>query len=388
MKMKKYIIFIFLLLLTINVYSQGKKGGGKSKIHNTVNVKKNNTTVQKAKKLKQQENRQIGKSLPITSPRNNTGRLEKAESILKHDSRENNSLKNASKHNTIGGRSYRKKEIESNDEIKNSELLPKEKRKYKIIEVNGHNFFKHPINENILFPIKNKNNVEALPEKMKDRKYIKEEFNIISFVEDSKTNQILENQFKKRNLNHSIKNVLDLKNIFIQNHQKSFVLFGHIENENFAFGKGNKIRLNISEIEIAAQESNVNVFFYGCKSSFAQKGSINSGVANNIFSTEAANQLGFAINENDSTWGLINDLASKDVKLIISEEPFGNLGFMETKLSQQRTIGVFASISGTGVIFAIILRPCEDENEDGDCDDEQIKIINKQNQSKHENQRY
>ena len=225
------------------------------------------------------------------------------------------------------------------------------------------------------FQFEQLNNVQALTSRMRNRKYLKEELKVVSFVEDFKTNHILNNHFGSRNLKHSVKNVSDLKNIFAQNNQKSFVLFGHIENGRFAFGKANSIKLKLSEIESAARESNVNVFFYGCKSSFARGGRINSGVANNIYSSEAASRLGFAVNKNNNTWGLFNDLAFNDVKIIISKEPLGNLGFIETQLAQERAIGVFAGISVTGgVLVGIILSHCEDENNDGVCDKDQREL--------------
>lgn len=277
-----------------------------------------------------------------------------------------------------GGRGFNKPSKQNiNSKKGNDKFIFAENRKgYKVTEVDGKRFIQHPTNENILFPIKKLNSIEVLTTKMRGRKYLKEELNVISFVDDFKTNHILNNHFGKRNLNHTIKNVSELKNIFTQNNQKSFVLFGHIENGKFAFGKGNNLKLKLSEIEVAARESNVNVFFFGCKSSFARGGKVNSGVANNIYSTEAASRLGFAINKNNNTWGLFNDLAYKDVKIIISEEPLGNLGYIETKLSQQKTVGVFAGITSTGVVVGVMTSSCEDENEDGICDDEQEELIN------------
>jgi len=64
--------------------------------------------------------------------------------------------------------------------------------------------------------------------------------------------------------------------------------------------------------------------------------------------------LGFAVTKNNNTWGLFNDLAYKDVKIIISEQPLGNLGYIETKLAKQSTVGVVVSITGTGVVVGVI----------------------------------
>ena len=275
-----------------------------------------------------------------------------------------------------GGRGFNNRSKQNiNSKKGNDKFIFAENRKgYKVTEVDGKQFIQHPTNENILFPIEKLNSVEALTIKMRGRNYLKQELNVISFVEDFKTNHILNNYFGKRNLNHSIKSVSDLKNIFTQNNQKSFVLFGHIENGKFAFGKGNNLKLKLSEIEVAARESNVNVFFFGCKSSFAREGGINSGVANNIYSTEAASRLGYAVNKNNNTWGLFNDLAYKDVKIIITEEPLGNLGYIETKLTQQRTVGIVAGVvAGTGVVVGIIMN--SEGSEDGD-DDEEDKYQN------------
>lgn len=231
-------------------------------------------------------------------------------------------------------------------------ILANNRRAYKVTEIDGQKFVQHPNNQNILFPIDKVNDIGALVSKMKSRKYLQEEINVVSFVNDTKTNHILNNYFGKRNLSHKIENVSDLKAVFKQNNQKSHILFGHIENGKFAFGKGNKSELSLREIELAAQESNVNVFFLGCKSSFANKGG--TGTAGNIYSAEAASRLGFAVNKNKDTWGLFNDLAYKDMKIIISEEPIGNLGYIEAKLAkQQNTVGVVVSITSTGVVVGV-----------------------------------
>jgi len=254
-------------------------------------------------------------------------------------------------------------------------VISKNNNKYKVKEIEDEVFLQYPTNENILFPLKNLDDIELLVSNMKNRKYLLEEMQVVSFVDnDSETMKIVQKNFGKQSVEHGVKNVSDLKKIFERNKKKSYTLMGHIEGDQFVFNNGNQ-KLKLADIFTAAKEANVNVLPLGCKSSFViQK----TGLATDINSFDIANSFSTAVKQNENIWDVIKNLSNEGIEMIIIDELFANLGYMEAKLAKKKVVGVVATagVSGTGLIVGILLapsigdepEPCEDENNNGICD--------------------
>lgn len=251
-------------------------------------------------------------------------------------------------------------------------VVSKNNYKYKIKEIEDEVLLQYPTNENILFPIKNLDEIEAIVNNMKSRKYISEEIETISFVDnDTKTVETIGKHFGQQSVEHQIMDVSDLKKVFQQNNMKSYALIGHIEDGHFAFKNGNQ-RISIDKILEAAEEANVNVFPFGCKSSFSKK-IMHSGLATNINSIQLANSFSSALKYNNNIWDMFSKLANDGFEIILTDEPFTNLGYLDAKLKGKRVVGTITTTSATGVgfILGLILAPCED------CDEAPCEDFNK-----------
>jgi hypothetical protein len=218
-------------------------------------------------------------------------------------------------------------------------------------------FYSHPFNENLLIPENRFNNYNAIYTQMKARRYIPEEMEVVSFIRDDKTNRILDDYLHGQ-LHRDVETIDDLGTLFEKNPRKSFILFGHIDNQRFAIENayGESVTLKISDVQALASRYNTNIFIMGCESSFAGNGADLTGMINKFYSTDAAERLGFALKKNNNVWDFFNDMSDQQFQVIIDNVPFADQGYA-VQLQQRHMVAAQVIVTVGGVTTVLFLVP-------------------------------
>ncbi len=210
----------------------------------------------------------------------------------------------------------------------------------------------------VVFPKSKITEIDKITSSMKNRKIADGEFKVLSFVDDASTNSTLENYCHGNFIKRNIYSIDDLKMVFFRNEKKTFNLIGHLE-DGCIVSRETGVRLRLADIQIAAEEANVNYMIVGCESAFEQGAGV-AGFAHKINSVEAARALGMALENSKDVYTFTHTLAKNSrLQFIVYEVPMKDLGYSASLLTQSETVvaiiggTVVAAGTATGIIISV-----------------------------------
>ena len=204
---------------------------------------------------------------------------------------------------------------------------------------------------NLYVKFTNKNSIDLIKTKLNSRKYLQEEIEVISLVKDDATNGVLKQNFPNNHLVFNVPSMRGLIQKLKANKNKSVVVVGHIEGNEFVtpLANGNEFRVSLEELKRLGDELEVNIFPMGCNSGFQ-----GTGLVTKFNSVDALNRLKPAVENNTTVMGMLEDLAGNDFKVIIDEIPFQDRDYLLAKIQRERTEAGVALIVG-GVAAEVII---------------------------------
>lgn len=207
------------------------------------------------------------------------------------------------------------------------------------------------LENNVYVKFSNKSTIDDLDKILSNRKYLKEEIEVISLVNDGSTKDALKNLFPNNHLDLSITSMLAFKKKLKLNKRKSVFVLGHIEGNSFVMKNeaNGDFRINLDDLRILSEELNVNIFPLGCNS-----GASGTGIGNKFNSIDALNRLKPAFENNNTIKGLFQDLASNDLKIIIDDIPFENKGYLRVQICREIVQAGTAGVLTGGITGLVI----------------------------------
>lgn len=214
---------------------------------------------------------------------------------------------------------------------------------------------------NLYVKFKNKNSIDVIKRRLNSRKYLQEEVEVISLVNDDATNTILKQNFPENHLSFDIPSMKGLVKKLKANKKKSVVVVGHIEGKDFVtpLANGEKFKISLEDLKRLGDDLDVNIFPMGCNSGFH-----GTGLGNKFNSIDALNRLKPAVENNTTVMGMLEDLSGNDLKIIIDDIPFQEKGYLQAKIQRENTKAGVATIVGGGAAGVIIYVASGDEEEE------------------------
>jgi len=245
---------------------------------------------------------------------------------------------------------------------------------YKRYNINGQEYVGETHAPFVVFPKSKIAEIDGITSAMKGRKISNGEFKVLSFVDDASTTSTLKNYCHKNFLETPITSISDLKVVFSKNPKKTFHLVGHIE-DGAIYVPETGVKLPLNEIQLIAEQTNVNYMIVGCESAF-QKGSGAAGFAYKINSVEVSKALGMALESSKDVYTFTHTLARNSrLQLIVYEVPMKDLGYTASKLTKtEKVVAVVGgAVLGAGAATGLIITVSGGGGEDDDDDDEKNK---------------
>ncbi|MEM6721687.1 MAG: hypothetical protein AAF611_20330 [Bacteroidota bacterium] len=223
------------------------------------------------------------------------------------------------------------------------------------------------LEDNVYVKFSNKTSIDNLDEILSSRKYLKEEMEIISLVDDEPTRDALKALFPKNHLDFSMASLQAFKKKLKASKKKSVFVMGHIENQAFVVQETD-FKIPLDDLQILSKELDVNIFPLGCNS-----GHNFTGIENKFNSIDALNRLKPAFENNRNIRGLLKDLSGDDLKVIIHDLPFENKGYLKAQICKEISQAGTAGLVTGGTVGLILHKTFtldQSQNQHQDPDDD------------------
>ncbi|AXG71668.1 hypothetical protein KORDIASMS9_03925 [Kordia sp. SMS9] len=223
------------------------------------------------------------------------------------------------------------------------------------------------LEDNIYVKFSNKTHIDNLDKILSNRKYLKEEIEVISFAYDGTTRDALKELFPNNHLDFSITSMQKFRKKLKASKKKSIFVMGHIEHDAFVVKNQSldDFKIPLDDLRMLAKELDVNIFPLGCNS-----GSSGTGLGNTFNSIDALHRLKPAFENNKTIKGLLRDLSGDDLRIVIDDIPFENKGYLKAQICKEiKLVGTSGLLSG-GTLGLIIYKTLVESDDDDDDDDE------------------